>query len=357
MVDYRFELYDHNQNKVADLTGLARNRSYTLVRNGVDEVSFDMDLKEFQKLALSIGYHPRELLKKYSADVKVKRNDKYMVGAEVVSVPGRISGDNITITVRCDGYLNMFKDRFITKTFTQVDRAEIARGMIDWSQKNGTSSYIDRYDFGVRNGPQQTYSTALSDRDFKKQNIKNELINSTELLTGQYDFDFTPFRLFNTYDSIGSVRDDYTFKYPVNIVNATIDDDASTLANEVFGIGSGLGSEALSASYYDPLSSLNYKIRQKIETFSNVQLQSTVEEKTQAAVRKYREVLLIPQIEVNGVDFDLNVIGKGDIIPIDFSDVTYYDALLALYRIEKIKVNIDDNNNEKIFVTLDAVDY
>jgi hypothetical protein len=355
--DYRFELYDQNQKLILDLTAIARDRKFSLVRNGVDEISFTLDLRKFEEIARSIKYHPRELLKQLSADVKVKRNDKYLVGAEIISTPGSISGDTVTLQVRCAGYLNMFKDRYITKTYTQVDRAEIARDMIAWTQQGGTGSYIPIRDFGVRPGPNQVASTVPSDRGLVRQNIKDEIMNSTELITGRYDFEFTPFRLFNTYTNIGSIRDDFLIEYPGNVVSASIDGDGSTIANEITGLGSGLGAEALSSTVLDTLSASDRKVRQKIVTFNNVQLQSTVDEKTYGEVRRLKDVLRIPRVTVNGVNFDLGIIGRGDIVPVKISTLDFYDDLYQYLRIEKLEVSLDENNNESIVLTLDDFDY
>lgn len=354
--DYHFELYDKNQKLILDLTGIARNRKYSLVRNGVDEVTFDMDYRKFEEIARSIGYHPRELLKQESADVKVRRGDRYMVGTEVISTPFSVNGDNLTLQVKCTGYLNMFKDRYITKTYSQIDRAEIARDMITWSQQGGTGSYIDIRDFGIRPGPNQIAVTVPSDRTFTRQNIKDELMNSTELLTGRFDFEFTPFRLFNTYSQIGSVRDDMLIEIPGNIVSGTVEGDGSTIANEITGLGSGLGAEALSSTVIDTLSATDRRVRQKIVTFNNVPLQSTVDEKTYAEVRRLKDPLRIPRVAVNGVDFDLGVMGIGDIIPVK-GTVDFLDDLFDYLRIEKLEVSLDDNNNESIILTLDSVDY
>jgi hypothetical protein len=355
--DYRYELYDKNQNLIVDLTGLARSRKWSRVRNGVDEVSFEMDLRAFESMAREIQYSPGELLKTLSADIKVKRNTKYMVGAEIVATPITLNGDNVTINVKATGYLNLFKDRYITKAYAQVDRAAIARDMIDWSQKGGTANYITIRDFGVRPGPNQVANTVPSDRGMFRQNIKDELISSTELLTGRYDFEFTPFRLFNTYAQMGSVRDDVVIQYPGNIVSGTIEMNGTTIANEITGLGTGLGAEALSTTVIDDLSASERKVRQKIVTFNNVQLQSTVDEKTYAEVRVSKDSLTLPRLTINGLEFNLGIYEIGDIIPVKISGIDMLKDSFYYQRIEKMEVSLDENNDESIVLTLDSVSW
>ncbi len=349
VADYTFELWD-NANIVADISKFCKNKKLSLRRNDAEEVSFDLDLRKFEALCSEIDYSANEALKPYSSEVKVKRNGQYLIGTQVVSIGWSLSEADAMLNVRCTGYLNLFKDRYITKTYTQQDATEIVRDMIATAQAEAYGNY------GVTVGPNQT-TTVFRDRTYSRQNIKEEIRRLTELETGRFDFEFTYDKKINTYEQIGSVRENMLLRYPGNITSISGNRDASTLFNKIIGLGSGIGAEALVSNQTDALSAQNYKLREKIVTFNNVITQSTVDENTFYELRQHREIIDIPKIVVSGVHFDLNVARIGDIIPVKIDTFSFLSNFDDLYRIERIDVTIDDNAKETITLTIDTIDY
>ena len=83
--------------------------------NDVETLDFSIDLVQFEKKCKLMGVTPAEVLTPYVHDVRVRRNGEYILGCQVVETNLDIPNDaNTTIQVRCTGFLNLFKDRYLT---------------------------------------------------------------------------------------------------------------------------------------------------------------------------------------------------------------------------------------------------
>lgn len=129
--EYTVELWDINGVFVADVTALASNLKIVMPLNDVEDVSFSLDLVQFEELCASIGARPVNIIEPYRTDVKIRRNGNYLVGAHVVQTTVNFDGDGInTIDVQCTGYLNHLKDRFLTMRYKNYSYAQIAQQVI-----------------------------------------------------------------------------------------------------------------------------------------------------------------------------------------------------------------------------------
>lgn len=83
--------------------------------NDVESLDFNLDLVQFEKRCELLGLTPSQLLTPYVHDIRVRRNGDYIIGCQVVEANIDIPNDgNVTIQVRCTGFLNLFKDRYLT---------------------------------------------------------------------------------------------------------------------------------------------------------------------------------------------------------------------------------------------------
>lgn len=130
--EYTVELWDINDVFVADVTALiSTSLRILLPLNDVDEVSFSLDLVQFEKLCQSIGARPINILEPYRTDVKIKRNGEYLVGAHVVQTNVNFNKENTnTLEVQCTGYLNHLKDRYLSAHYSKMTYAQIAQQSI-----------------------------------------------------------------------------------------------------------------------------------------------------------------------------------------------------------------------------------
>lgn len=337
---YEFELWSIQGKKVADISHLAKGRKYTLERNAAETLDFTLDLDKFEAFCKSINTHPRNVLAPYATDVKVKRNGKYIFGVQVIDCPITLGETSASIAVKCTGYLNLFKDRYVTKTYSQIDAAAIARDLImeTQAQPNGN--------VGVTLDATQYNTGVLRDRTYTRDNVKDKAIALTNLIDGNFDIAISWDKKLRTYEQIGSVRGDLEFTYPGNIKSATIERTGTSIFNKIIGVGSGFGDDQILSIQNSIVSQKAYYLREKIEQFNSVVEQSTLDQNTLGKLDMYQEVLEIPKITVTGKELDLDYVGIGDRIPVVIGGHTFVDNVFGLYRVEKMDVTIDDNDFE-----------
>lgn len=333
---------------IADITKLVQNLRWKRVRNNSEDLSFRLDTNLYEQFASLAGYDPNENTVPYVTDVLLKRNGVYLFGTEIddMAFVGDDSGE--FIEVKATGFLESFAKRHVTVSYLATESTDIAWGLIDITQSRGDVGD----DFGVTQDAEFYETGVLRDRDYIDQNVKDGVINLTQLVDGAFDFNFTHDRKFQTFEMQGSERNEVKFTWPYNIKSYRIPKSAVPLFNYVIGKGAGFGEEALTSTQSDADSRANYKTREKIATFNSVINQDVLDENTAAEVALSKELLIIPQINVTGNDFDLNTYGVGDRIPVNFLNHPTI-KIDGLYRIEQLEVSYDDNMFENISLTFD----
>lgn len=249
------------------------------------------------------------------------------------------------MVVKATGFLDLFATRLITKTYTAEESTEIARDMLDETQ-------VVYGDYGVVNGPEQFNTGVDRDRTYIDQNIKDALLNLTDLIDGNFDFEFTYDRKFNTYEMMGTYRPNLKLTYPYNIKSISTPKTALNLFNYTIGLGSGFGEETVRSEVSDIDSRLNYGTRMRVVTFNSVQDQTVLNQNTMAENAKTKDLLILPKLTVTGDFLDLNTVWVGDRIPVEVQGHPSL-PLNDIYRIEQIAVNIDQNDAEDIGLTVD----
>lgn len=345
---YEFELWV-NGVQVGDITRLARTRHFVLTRNASEELTFIMNLKAFEDYCASLGASPLAILECYVTDIRVKRNGAYLFGTQAVDMQFNLNQGELNLEIKATGFLDLLKDRYVTKDYLGIERVAIAKDLITTTQAGDASN-----DFGITFGASQ-YNTGLTDteRNYSDQNVRDGLVNLTDLSDGNFDFRFNYDRSFETFAQIGTDRPNSRFVYPYNISGGTVPRTAANLFNYIIGIGSGFGDEALRTETADGVSRANYKTRQKIVTFNSVSMQDTLDQNSYAYLQKVKDILLLPTLTVSGVYADLDVIGVGDRVPIEVQGHTML-PLDDTFRIEQLDVTLDDNDAESIAITVDT---
>lgn len=343
---YELELWV-NGVQVGDISRLAKDRKFTLRRNASEDLSFSMDLTAFEQYCAQAGRTPLATLEPYVTDIRVKRMGSYLFGVQVVELGYSLDASGIKMECRATGFLDLFKDRYITKTYTGEEATAIWRDALLETQSGDPTN-----DFGVEQGVQQYTTAVLRDRQYIDQNVRDLLVNLTSLVDGNFDFRFNHDRTYEIFEQIGSDRPNNRFTYPYNISSASVPRTALNLFNYIIGLGSGFGEETLRSIQEDPASRLNYKTRQKIVTFNSIADIDTLDENTDAYLQRVKEILMLPNIKTSGEFCDLSIIGVGDRVPVEVQG----HAALPLndtYRIEQIDCSLDDNDAEDIGLTID----
>lgn len=344
---YEIELWI-NGNQVADISKLATERKFKIKRNDTEELDFTLDVKAFEAHCVSAGRDPEATLVPYVTDVRVKRNGAYLFGVQVVDIAYVFNEAGATMAVKCTGFLDLFRDRYITKTYLATEATTIARDMLDETQ----TVYGD---WGVVDGPNQYVTGINRDRVYIDQNIKDALINLTDLIDGKFDFAFTYDRQFNTYAMQGTYRPNMRLTYPYNIKSISTPKTALNLYNYTIGLGSGFGEETIRSEgglSQDVDSRLNYGTRMRIVSFNSVADQTTLNQNTAAENAKTKDLLILPKLTVSGEFLDLSSVWVGDRIPVEVQGHPSL-PLNDIYRIEQINCSLDDNDAETIDLTVD----
>ena len=357
-VEYEFELWSSTGALIADITGLLTDRKFSEERNKEESFSFKLDTADFEAFAASMNEDPNVLLYPYTTEVLVKRNGIYRKGYVVydMNLTGNEGGEKID--VKCDGYLNLFKDRYLTKNYDDVDRSAIA-----WDAINTTQGKT-RGDFGVTQG--STITTVASDRQYDRKNIKDlivELANLRDVDGGQFDFEFsvdvtggTRTIVFNCFNEIGEDRFDVPLEYPDNILSYGVPRTGVAMFNEINGVGSGFGDEQLSSDAFDVTSQLNLGLHEKPVTFNDVSVQETLDEHVASELDLSKDVIEIPDVAIDPQQIDLSEIAIGDRRIVSISKRRMLQSVNGIYKVEKISVSLDENDAEDINVTFDDYD-
>jgi hypothetical protein len=367
---YEIELWSQTGVRIADISALAFNRKYTMQRNEAETLTFDLDLFAFESYCLKAlnGTDPQTLIKPYVTDVKVKRAGQYLFGAQVVDVSFRSAQDfrragesgggggattqDHVVTITATGYLNLLKDRYVTKISTATERTSIASDLITTTQAQTNGSV------GITNAGTQYLTGSLSDRTYQLDNVKLKLQELAALSDSPFDFGFSPTKVFQTYSKIGARRQDINLIWggPLgNVAGFSLDRSALNLFNKIYGIGSGFGTDQLQSTQTDNASQLNYYVRETVVQFNSVVLQATLDQNSSTALSVAKDILELPTITITGKEMPSSFLSVGDRIPLRVLNHPWLASINGLYRIEKMDVTIDENDFEtSIVLTFDS---
>lgn len=343
---YEVELWSRQGVLVADISVLVKSFNFTMQRNDAESFEMTLDLDAFEHLASSIGTMPMVMLNPYRTDIKIKRRGQYLFGVHVIEIGTELTEDEATITLKAVGYLNLLNDRFITKTYTNTYETDIIQDFINetQSQPNG--------DLGITFG--NMVQLVQRDRIYERQNIKEGVVNLTKLINGNFDIAIDHNKVLSTYEMIGSDRSlELEFTYPGNIRQLSVPRTGINLYNKIYGIGAGFGDDQVQSIQQDTASQLEYGVHENIYTWNSVLEQATLDQNALARLNITRNMLEIPQVKVSGRDFDLDQYGIGDRVTVRVTSHPFLNTIDGIYRIERIAVAVDENQDEDITLFFD----
>lgn len=351
MSQYVYEIWDDSGNLIADLEGRAHNRSFTVSRNLPEQISFSLGLNEIEKLARDTGVPIRTLINAGVNEIRIRRGTDYLVAGKMDVPEVSINGDQRDLTIRASGFLNLLDDRYTgentARTFTTTDAGAIAKTLIDETQAETNGN------FGIQTNSSWVETTVNRNMNYERRRIKDAIIELASL-SGGFDFEFTYDKKFKVYKKIGQDKTDLVFSYPGNIRNLRLPIDSTKLANRVIARGSGQGGSQYTATVEDLVSQGTYKLRTMIVDLPTEIDTSNLTAKANEVIRIYALPLEIPSVTLDGklapkVGADFWI---GDSIKLSIKEVDILEALTATWRVEEIKVDIDDNDTEVVSLKL-----
>lgn len=343
---YEIELWSRQNVYVADISMLAKSFNYSMERNAAESFELELDLYAFEDLCASMNALPMTILYPYKTDIKVKRDGEYLFRVHVIETNTDLGVDNATIKIKGLGYLDLLSDRYVTKTYTAQYETDIVQDLITETQSQTNGS------LGITFGTQT--QLVQRDRTYERQNVKEAILNLTNLVDGNFDFKIDHNKVLTTYPLIGSDRSkELVFVYPGNIKTMSIPRTGIKLFNKVYGIGAGFGEDQIQSTQVDTSSQLDFGVHEEVRTWNSVLAQETLDQNATARLANVKNILEIPQITVSGKDFDMNDYGIGDTVTVRVKNHKFLNNIYGKYRIERIEVTVDENQDEDIKMYFD----
>lgn len=365
MNDYSFEIWNRTGSLIADLTGIATDRTFEAERNAAGQINFNIDAKLLNDYATANSTSGAAILSPGANEVRVKRGATYLMGGKISYFETTGSGAEKEVSVKADGFLNLFKDRFYEKqrVFTGVQASTILWTVIDETQTASSNFYDSSMaalpsstdtTFGVTQGTLDTIGTKDRTYDIGK-NVKDILVQMTELQTTATDIYFTYDKIFNAVVRQGSDKPGIVFETGKNIISYRFPVDAQSLANRVLTTGSGSegGGTLVTSVVQDTSSQTNYRVRQLMRQFNSISEQDTLDDHGNAYLAAAKDPLNVPEITVdlNG-DIDIEDLWVGDRVTVNVFDPELPSDPSGFYRVEKINMSISNEGNETAQLSL-----
>jgi len=223
-------------------------------------------------------------------------------------------------------------------------------------------------------GTGHNYATSgYTDREFnyELQNVKDAIMDLTQMGEDYFEFEFTPDRIFNTYDRKGSDRTDIEIMYPGNVHSMTVERSAADLANKIQEIGSGIGDERLEVvlSNYD--SRLLYGTRESAVTQNNVSLEETLEGLAQGELDERSELIPVISVQIQDGSINCGNVQTGDVLAVRIGDylgvlgqqqnlstrihLELLGGVEGWYRVKQIQARVAQDGGEALTLKLEYV--
>lgn len=351
---YEIELWSKAGKRIADITKLCKNISWSEERNEAEELRFNLDLDAFEDYMINkAGADPVSNFREGQTEIKLKRDGQYLFGTQLFDAPIALEeDDSATISVVATGYLNFLKDRYPDPAikYTQVEAVEIFYDLIRKAQA------VPNGDYGLIIPTGGYYVTGVKrDREYGyySSSTKLNMQRLTNLETGNFDFRILHDKTVKTYPSVGSLRSDFRLvfdrtNFKSSIKRARLNRSANGLYNEVIGLGSGFGADTgMNASFAPDIESQQeFGLRQLPVQFNEVSNLATLDENTQARLQRVKHLLRLPQITLTGNDLPATPIEVGDVIPVEMTGRRLIEDMSGFHRVERIETQLDENGFE-----------
>lgn len=188
---------------------------------------------------------------------------------------------------------------------------------------------------------------------YELQNIKDALMDLTELEDDNFDFDFSYDRTFNCYAQKGEEKLDLEVLYPGNVHSMTINRSASNLANKIVELGSGIGDEKLQFSVTNTPSRQIYGTRESIVSNSNVSLESTLQAQGVGNLYDRKDPTNLPNVVIKDGSVNPSNLQVGDYVPVQLQGDSYLSSTTGIYRVHRIRLSVDPDGTEQMTLTFD----
>ena len=357
MATYNIEIWHKDGYPLADIRQICSNLNWSKTLNGSETLNFEIDLNRYEELLKSLGYTtaPYDLMEVGRNDIRVKRNGIYLLGTNVYRLQFRTDDPTVYVAVQCVGYLNYYKTRYVTMDFDNLtSQDEILFQVIE----ECNSKYGG--DYGVRRGSVIGNMTQRT-RHYSRKEVAS-LIQQMSNCIGGPDFDFTPDKLFNIYETKGTYHPNINLVYPKlqgkpgNIQSFSFTRSIDRVANCIIGLGSGNGEDAVLSQMEDAPSEGDLYRREKVVTWNSVSVQETLDEHTASVLHQVKDIIEIPSVTLKDGVLNLNEVDVGDTVNLNLASNIMLQHINGAYRIQEIECFVDENDAETVTLSFDDLD-
>lgn len=198
--------------------------------------------------------------------------------------------------------------------------------------------------------PAATYQS----RTYELQNVKDAILELVDCKDADFEFYFTPDRVFTTTGRVGSNKYDIEASYPGNIESMTITRSASNLANRIMEIGSGIGADRVEYFVSDGASGSKYGYRDSIITNNNATLYDTLVQEANGHLRDRKDPTNLPKVVIRDGSINPGNVQVGDTITVLINNGDeYLNTINGFYRIMEYQVSVDSENMETVTLSLE----
>lgn len=353
---YQIEVWHKDGYPLGDISQFVTNFSWQKTLNEAESLNISIDMARFDSYLVDIGFanRPYEFLEIGRTDIRIKRNDEYILGANVAQIGYTANNTSVTLAIQCTGYLNYYKYRYFSGQFTQESQSDIIYNII--TELNSATGG----DYGIRRG--DVYGTATKrDRTYDKKEVKSIFTQMSQVIDG-IDFEITPdkrLNIWNTGSSCkGVYRPDISVEYPLNIKSFNFYRTGSKVSNYVMAIGkTPQEGEVQPIVEVEDTESENYLYRrEKIVSYNSVTSESVLTQNANTILFNTKDIIEIPNITVGDGVLDLNVLDVGDTITVRLNGSVALQNVTGNYRIKSIQCKIDNNFGEEVTLNFDDLD-
>lgn len=355
---YRFELHHPTEGLLADLSPYTTSRSFELILNRAEKVNLSLNATAFGSLMAKFNTNPSAFLGAGVNKIIVWRGNRPIFGTRVRYIRPSVDESGETLEVRATGYLDDFSHRYLLPVLSEaggVIRYTNANiGAIIWNMIDTTQG-LTNGDIGFTQGVIQTSRNMTDDWQPYTTSLKDIFIRITERFNS-VDFDFSYDQKLNVYyPRQGRVQDNLRLSYPGNINGLAAPEDASQLVNVSINRGSGNGLDITPIRTRPNLSSQQkYGRMERIDDYSDVSVETTLDDFGDETLRAFSSPLVIPEISLkSGQAPPLGAYWIGDWLPISIPNRPLFAQVHNTnWRVLKINANLNDLDTEDVRLTV-----
>lgn len=273
MHTYKIVVRDNDGTTIGEFDRF-NNLKFKHVLNREGDCSFDISLKDEKANSQMIQLGKRE--------VYIYRNDDVVWGGHMFNYDGGLSASGGYITIYAMGFMDLLKKRYTASISEHIDKDP---SQIMWDEIN-TSQSKTNGNFRITQG-----TLALSYPRRKKYEKKQlyELITDWTNIQDGPEIEITQTKVFNTYWPLKGEdkSDNYVFEWEKDIDKIDFVNDFSNPINSAIVIGGGWGEAMATVTRNDLILQKEYKLREEIIPYKDVEELPLLEGKGDNEILKY----------------------------------------------------------------------